>query len=875
MPAQQQKRSRASEAADKPSRPTEERKRRRTSDVKNTQIQKKTKALSPAPATEEADVPSLEVEKYKSNAPWSFSRPVGGRYSNVNTVMTADEAYLFIGLDTAVQVFATSTSRLVRTLQMEAGQTVVGYKICPVDKEILYIFTSKFVTKWNWDAGKRLARWGIGPQTVAVDVPSVENENQLAAFAIVAQKDGKRQISINALSDKKSPAIVVLNTDVQINDIKVIRGGRVIVACEGSRFFVGTTTTLDLENAESAQYNWRETTLPSHATCFDLHQTRNKTESRSAKGSEVIDLAVGETGGSILIYQDILSTLFGRNADKKSSPQKLHWHRGAVNTLMWSKDGNYILSGGNESVIVQWQLDTGRKSYLPHLSSPITNIVISPQGTSYVVQLADNTVMVLSAKAQLPSATVTVAVLHPQHPEQLLVAVPASHQFNQQGSQRSNAAVLQTFDIRSNSHITRQALARTNATTLNISPEGSPIVTPDIRNMDILQDGKWMATIDTWTPHRNDMEALAGVSSRRENVLRPEIFLKFWKWNASSSLWELVTRIDGPHFNENRQAAVLDLVARPQSHEFATLGADAFLRFWRPTARHQSGLKTDNSEQLDTWKCRNTVDLTGRLGDNVSLKQACMSFSEDGSVLAVCLPSESGANDGLVLLIDVHSGTVHYRRTGVFLGTPYSAKFIGRYLVVASAGSVAVWDTVDDVVKPAQLPESSGPANAANPPLVAVNPRTQTFAVTSLDAENSTTSQKKRRSARFHLRIYDLLSLNLVFQETLGSSPLALLSDVYSGDYIVLDASSAVQRVGCLEKASQKTSQPLEVTSQLTSGLASIFSRGTERAPAQAIEGNTYSQNKGLAGVFGETPSFSLPSLSVLFRNVVQTLGSS
>lgn len=93
MSAQQQKRSRASDATDKPPRPTQERvKRRRTSDADEAKALKKTKNTSPAPEPSTGDTPSLEVEKQKSTAPWSFSRPVGGRYSNVNPVMTQDEA---------------------------------------------------------------------------------------------------------------------------------------------------------------------------------------------------------------------------------------------------------------------------------------------------------------------------------------------------------------------------------------------------------------------------------------------------------------------------------------------------------------------------------------------------------------------------------------------------------------------------------------------------------------------------------------------------------------------------------------------------------------------------------------------------------------
>lgn len=899
----QQKRSRASDAAEKPPKPTQERsKRRRTSDVNEAKALKKTKNTTPAQDTPTKDTPSLELEKQKSTTPWSFSRPVGGRYSHVNPVMTKDEAYLFIGLDTAVQVFATSTSRLVRTLQMETGQRVIGYKICPVDQDILYIFTSGFVTKWNWDSGKRLARWGTDSQGIAVDVAtvSVEGVDQPAAFFIGGNKDGKREILVNALGDKKSTSIVTLRTSEQINAIQVAYGGRVVVACDGPHVFLGTTAKVNLEKPESTQYTWREATLPVSATCFHLQEASTQrgqsSEVKGLKGSETIDIALGESNGSILIHQDILNTLFGKNSEKKSSPRRLHWHRGSVNTVKWSKDGNYVLSGGNESVLVLWQLDTGRKQFLPHLSSPILNVVISPEGNSYVVQLADNSVMVMSARELQPSATITglqlnyetghgkdsgskksvdaVAALHPQRPEHLLIAVPATHQPSQRGSQRSNTSVLQTFDIRSNGHISRQALARTNATTVNVGPEGTPITSPDILNMDILDNGKWLATVDSWTPPTQDMKALAGVGANKESgSVRPEIFLKFWKWSASSNVWELVTRVDGPHFNDNRHAKVLGLTARPQSSEFATIGADGFLRFWCPTTRYRSGLKKDPSEQhQDTWKSRNAVDLTGFLGKSAPpLSQACISFSEDGSTLAVCLPS-STANNGLVLLIDVHNCTVHYRRNDVFHGNPHSAKFLGRCLIIASTKSVTVWDIVDDVVKPVQLLESSS-TNSSSPPLVAVNPRTQTFAVASSNFELS--ARKRRRNAQFHVRIYGIASLDLVFQETLGSCPLVLLSDIYSGDYIVLDATSSVQRLGCLDKASQKNVQPQEVTTHLNSGLASIFSRGPEKAPVQAIEDGNHSQDRALASVFGDTPSFSLPSLGVLFKNVVQSLRSS
>jgi NET1-associated nuclear protein 1 (U3 small nucleolar RNA-associated protein 17) len=541
--------------------------------------------------------------------------------------------------------------------------------------------------------------------------------------------------------------------------------------------------------------------------------------------------------------------------------------------------------------MVLWQLDTGRKSFLPHLSSPICNLVVSASGSSYVVKLADNSVMVLSTRELQPLTSITglqlspdagasvdptkgsvVAKLHPQQPERLIVSVPASHQFtqSQHGSQPANAAVLQTYDIRANSNISRQALARTNATTLNISPEGTSVIAPDVKHLDIVHDAKWLATVDSWAPHTQDVQAL----DRKAAALHPEVFLKFWKWDASSDTWELVTRVDGPHFSANHHSAVLGLASRPGAHEFATLGADSNLRFWCPTVKHRSGLKAkDQPEQpMNTWKCRGIVDLKGCLDttQDSPLKSACMTFSEDGSVLAVCLPSTSAANDGLVLLIDARTCVVHYRRTGVFLGNPCSTSFLGSQLIVASTHSVAAWNTVDDVVQTIQSSDSVDSHGTGNS-MIAVNARTKSLAIT------SATAHKKKNKARLEIKIYDVPSFEVVFQEALKSAPVSLLADAYSGDYIVIDTAATVQRLGCLDKAYQKSqnNQSRDVTGQIDSGLSTLFSRGAERQPVQADDVTELSsQTKGLASVFGETPSFSLPAIGVLFRNVVQTLGA-
>lgn len=562
--------------------------------------------------------------------------------------------------------------------------------------------------------------------------------------------------------------------------------------------------------------------------------------------------------------------------------------------LLTSYTGNYILSGGNEPVMVLWQLDTGRKQFLPHLSSAICNIVVSPTGNLYALKLADNSTVVLSARELQPLATITglqlcpkvnrssdqprkkprqsphatAAILHPQHPDQLLIAVPTFCETSEESRNLANASVLQTYDIRTNSHVSRQAVARTNATTVRVNPEGSEIGTPDVKHLDVSEDGKWMATVDAWSQSQRDS---SGKANDRE------IFLKFWKWNRNSNLWELVTRIDGPHFLDRGNAPVLGLAYRPCTHEFVTIGVDAALRFWSPTTRQRSGLDKgqDAESQSETWKCRRVLDLQGIVGKNRSrpLSAACIAFSEDGSVLAVCVPSQSATKPCVTLLVDAQNAAIHYNRVGVCSGDPCAVKFLGRHLVVASVRSVSVWDTVNDLVRVAGLPDLDTATHPLASRLLAVNPGTWTFAVATQCRVGN-----KSCGAKSHVRVYDMTALRLLSQPRLADCPLALLPDPRSGGYIIIDAASNLRRLGGFDKVSQ-VAHPRDLATTLHTGLANNLGsraqgnkpQSLSQLPAMGTDSLVPSQTKALAGVF-DVPSFVLPPASVLFRDVVQSV---
>lgn len=92
-------------------------------------------------------------------------------------------------------------------------------------------------------------------------------------------------------------------------------------------------------------------------------------------------IAVGDDFGKIYIIHNT----------KQLIVQTLHWHAHRVNALRFIAGSPYLLSGGEEAVIVQWHLETQSKTFISRLGAAITSIGLSsPSHSYYSVNLGDN-----------------------------------------------------------------------------------------------------------------------------------------------------------------------------------------------------------------------------------------------------------------------------------------------------------------------------------------------------------------------------------------------------------------------------------------------------------------------------------------------------
>ena len=582
-------------------------------------------------------------------------------------------------------------------------------------------------------------------------------------------------------------------------------------------------------------------------------------------------------------------------------------------------------------MLVLWQLDTGRKQFLPHLSAAIEGLVVSPSGSSYAVRLSNNSAIVLSTaeleptvsisgiqiqlSGQVPTALqppilASVTISNPQNHRatsrlpatvsplgtgQFLVAVPAESSSRVGIPQSSNAVFIQTMDIISGSQISRQALTRTKVTALNMGPESNIIEEPNVTQMQVSHDGQWLATVDEWIPPRQDIApfTIDWGNTTDDQRSRTEVYLKFWSWNNEMQTWELVSRIDAPHAIETglsrKSMQVLDLIADPSTLGFTTLGVDGLVKSWRSKNRHRDGIEVYGKDGRPSanWFCRQSTTLPTLYNnpdmDSAYLPDAKIALATDGSLLAVGYHSLA---QSMVHLINTENGDIRYSRSDLLFGTLVGIGIIDRYLILLSE-ELIVWDLVDDQLNYGFPLRSLGlqKAKATSATHLAVDQKNSTFAIAVPEIGNARESGTKLRA---QLIIFDPAHSTPLFTTSLPRSLVLLLPAPSRKGYLAVDTTSQMRLITPLSQFYSKSENLQKVDQVTTAGLENIFGKtgaagvrqgGDDEPPVPttatlgkdsvlAIEDTPVVRQHQIAEIFDAGPSFALPSVTDLFEQV-------
>ena len=816
---------------------------------------------------------------------WKLSKSAGGILIDQDPLLVDRDQYLILPTESSLQIYSTKTSLVVRTL--DTGEVLADpiTSCVPDPSNPNNIFVSKrggTVQNWDWKTGQKLESWKcqIDLLRIVAVLPEAESPDHYTLLTVHGGLAEKSRLLHSVLAPKSNAAneeVLLLSKIGHWSVCKSFDSGNVVLLCSSNKLTIGQLLPKP-KDATVKEYTWREVTVPQPVASLDV-QVRDRPKTAGSSPIKLIDVVIGCMDGVIILYEDLLYRLVGREKGVKDADilsRRLHWHRQAVNTVKWSRDGNYLVSGGNETVLVIWQLDTNQQQFLPHLSTPILNLTVSAAGSSYALRLADNSVMMLSTADLLPSANISglalteqvnrsAAALNPRTSDQLLVAVHA----DALSQVSSSATLLQTFDTHLIRQTARQALTRNMTTALRTGPDGSKVIEPSVTHLKISHDGEWLVTVDKWHPKPRDLDALHTAGhGKHDRTHSNETCLRFWKWQEEGATWELVTRVDEPHSNVSN--SVLDLAMHPSKLEASTIGQDGLLRIWAPMARHRDGVavKGNSGQLLYTWKCTRSTQLEpeGLASHSPGENSGALVYSEDGSMVSaswswILVPKR------VVHFLNAQSGELFLTQANIVSHGPAQFAFSGRYLIALSR-KLCIWDTVA-LRKTYSLTLRH---TARDGKYLAVNTHDNTFAL-AFDSRHPTTPSD--------IAVFDVRDLRKgpLHQGKMPCHVKILLPRIRNSGYLTVDSQARIRHLdppGAIRMgtpmAIQRTEDAKKSLKDILGARSAIQASGadseTQPAPNPLALTDGNAEQKSLDSVLNSFASSKLPSVRRMFEQV-------
>ncbi|KAK5083332.1 NET1-associated nuclear protein 1 [Exophiala xenobiotica] len=826
----------------------------------------------------------------RSTSDWTLTPPSGGAFIDHDPVLTPDEQFLILATKQDIHIYATKTSLLLRTLHVAKTSEITTYaQIQPQEQFIAVGLKDGTLLKYDWTTGRRV--WALDFNGSITAITSTSSSVEADGFLMINESDdgsyNMTSLALDATGRQVGRRHLLSQKTLIKPQVCFAADLGIVTVCSKDTILVGQLGSDDGEDA--APLLWKEVSVNGKIVCFHAQILPASKQAKKGSNQPIVNVAVGLRSGEIYLYNDLLNNA---NTGNDLHIRRLHWHRAAPRTVKFSPDSNYLISGGDETVLVIWQLDTNQKQVLPHLTTPILNATISHQGSAYALRLADNSVMVLSTSDLQPFANIsslafdassrapylpalsTPAVLHPSHSDRLLLAYSLQNSSPSIKPSEKSTNMLQTYDIASHLQLSRQALARNLVSTVSIGPNGQPLKEPDVTHLDITHDGQWLVTVDQWSPSDTDTRELylsRGDQSRRAQL--NECFLRFWSTSNMSSdtgtdNWELNTRIDEPistslTATSPTKQAILAVAIGPARHQVAVADSTRSLKLYSPKARIRSGVPVRDAQgqQLFTWTYDHIIPLSDATV-SPDPNSATLAFSEDGSVLAASWTTNSHLK-ARVHLIDSKNATVAASLPDIVGSGTATLAWCGRYLLSLSERFV-IYDTVS--MTPTFVIEIDDRFSLGKSRM-AVNSRSGVVAVCVSERDMRTPSR---------LILFDVNDLGKkpVLEEQVHGQIHVLLAERDRGGFLIIDGEGRTSSVSPPGPAGVVGAAREDIPEKaiVRSSLQNVFGTGTGRKEETALDIKPKvvdgPQRANLEKVFRFESTARAPGASELFRQV-------
>ncbi|KAG0623323.1 hypothetical protein M758_3G165500 [Ceratodon purpureus] len=547
-------------------------------------------------------------------------------------VFSRDGKRLLVCTACTVTVFSVQTGEVLTVLKGHTG--FVNSVVVVPNATICHCWTAALdgtVRFWDFAAGTLLRTVNVGHPVQSMVIPELckprdaekgdGKRKALVAFLSVGWYKGEakdeseedvkgRVICYNLTSAKQIPGHLAKTRYVET--LCVSPGGGLVGMADDHKAWIWMVPQGGIEKSNVIPWTILHHTKRILVLAFDSSETR---------------VAAGDHTGRILVWENVGDRTFSsidndgkvrvgkftpppkivmrgrvrgggvRGKDDAASCTTYHWHAREVKSLTFTMDGVYLLSGGLEGVLVVWQMETGKRTYLPRLGGALFYIAPSLHPALFAIACMDNSIKLLNTGTMDVERTIQGIKPPFVMPKQLSMnpsmvsiepsegkIVVATHNLS-----------LQFYDPASDQHVAELQVTPRNYV-VGAREEEEEGLSTCVTHVAFSADGLCMATVDV----RIGEQSIGGGAC-----------LKFWEKNLQNRKFSINTQIDEPH-----EISALSFQSRER---MAVSCSDTEFKIWVPHERRASRV---------SWRCRS-------VGSYRQRPILAAAFSSDGSILAV------------------------------------------------------------------------------------------------------------------------------------------------------------------------------------------------------------------------------------------------
>eukprot|EP00741_Cyanophora_paradoxa_P011292 tig00020554_g10907.t1 len=513
----------------------------------------------------------------------------GGR--TAGSIFSHDSSLLLVWGSRNVRVLSASTGETVRTLEWEVAHTgrITCLALHPlVNTQVYASSTAGCIALWDYTSGAIVKTIPVGPPLHWL---SVDPEGGRKAFVLCSQSE----------KDDEKPGA----------QRKGALWKLLYVYLKGS-------------NRKPLSFPFRIRGPPGRLPLLSLGCNQQKLAAAYGKSIEVFDLAT-RTSKSISAHQPVSAIAMhpstaqlavadkrgqitlsgvGGSEDQASVQSKFHWHANAIGALVFTPDGRDLLSGGQEGVVVVWNVESRSRHFFPRLGQIITSLSTSQDSKLFAVATSENDVYILDTVTSSLQAAVRGLFLDPSmqgcftslvcRNQSVYIPHPSGNMVVHDMSTHSCHPILKPSGVAS--------IGKRRGATASVQP---------VSRVDVSHDGKWIAVAESRLP------GCGGVI---------QASLKLWEHHLESSTYSLKAQTPLAVGED-----ITSLAFSPNGEQLMSASSTKHIKFWSRSSKQGES----------AWICESV----GYFQDALVLDA---SFSADSSLLLL------GCEKALVLW-DPHS----------------------------------------------------------------------------------------------------------------------------------------------------------------------------------------------------------------------------